>query len=356
MVSEHLVITTVVVEGLILVLLVAFFFGHGFWTWRRRTRSEPLVAGAREALAAALNTSEGSAAERIKAGQRALEGLGARLQIRLLVELARSLSGAQKLAVKDLAERAGVIARAERRLHSRSWWRRLHAARLLTVLGAGQDSMPRLLQDRRAMVRAQAAEWAADHPSPETIGALLNLLTDSSKLCRFTAQNSLLRMGGAVVPALADYLSGHSGVEAEAAMEVATGLAGPAFAAPALRLGREPMPGPRALAARLLGQLGGPDGVAVIMDLLADADSGVRAAAARSLGDLKHWPAAPALARALRDPVWDVRREAGLALRALGSPGTLLLRRFLSDQDAFAADMARQVLDIPESAAARHAS
>jgi hypothetical protein len=37
-----------------------------------------------------------------------------------------------------------------------------------------------------------------------------------------------------------------------------------------------------------------------------------------------------------------------LALRAVGSPGILFLRRSLSDYDAFAADMAKQVLDLPE--------
>ena len=136
-------------------------------------------------------------------------------------------------------------------------------------------------------------------------------------------------------------------------MVVAAGLAEPRFAGPALRLCRDPIPETRALAAGLLGQLGGSEAVAVLTELMGDSDSAVRAAAARALGNLNHWPAAPDLARALRDRAWDVRREAGRALRALGSPGILLLRRYLSDEDAFASDMARQVLDIPESAAVR---
>jgi len=181
------------------------------------------------------------------------------------------------------------------------------------------------------------------------------LLTDPAKLCRFTAQNSLLRMGATVTPALTDYLAVHVGTAVEGALEVAVGLAEPRFAELALRLCRDSRPGTRCLAARLLGQLGGEEEVSVLKALLADADSTVRAAAARALGSLQHWPAAPALARALRDAAWDVRREAGLALRALGSPGILFLRRYLSDQDAFAADMARQVLDIPESTATRPA-
>jgi HEAT repeat protein len=79
----------------------------------------------------------------------------------------------------------------------------------------------------------------------------------------------------------------------------------------------------------------------------------VRAAAAASLGRLGHWPAATELARMLRDPAWIVRSQSALAMRRLGSPGHLLLRRALDDRDRFASDIARQVLDMPETTAER---
>jgi hypothetical protein len=44
-----------------------------------------------------------------------------------------------------------------------------------------------------------------------------------------------------------------------------------------------------------------------------------------------------------------VRRNAALALRALGPTGELLLQRALRDEDAFARDMAQQTLDLPEA-------
>jgi HEAT repeat protein len=82
--------------------------------------------------------------------------------------------------------------------------------------------------------------------------------------------------------------------------------------------------------------------------MLGDPVPQVRAAAAQSLGKLGYWPAAAHIAPLLRDPSWVVRLEAGQALRTLGAPGILFLRRFLADDDKFAADMARQVLDVLE--------
>jgi hypothetical protein len=40
-------------------------------------------------------------------------------------------------------------------------------------------------------------------------------------------------------------------------------------------------------------------------------------------------------------------------MRRLGSPGLLMLRRALDDPDRFAADIARQVLDMPDTTAER---
>ena len=95
------------------------------------------------------------------------------------------------------------------------------------------------------------------------------------------------------------------------------GLAVARFFSPALTLCHSATPGMRALAATLLGALGGREGVEVLTALLNDDVPEVRTAAARALGKLRYWPAAAALATLLRDRAWDVRREVGLALRSL---------------------------------------
>jgi HEAT repeat protein len=107
----------------------------------------------------------------------------------------------------------------------------------------------------------------------------------------------------------------------------------------------------RTAAANLLGAIGGPESAARLIELLKDPESLVRAAAAHGLGRMQHWPAAAQLADGLQDSTWRVRRDAGLALRAIGAPGALFLRRALKGSDLFAADMAQQVLDLPAAAA-----
>jgi hypothetical protein len=97
----------------------------------------------------------------------------------------------------------------------------------------------------------------------------------------------------------------------------------------------------------VLCALGGPEAVAALTAQLADTAPDARAAAARALGALGHWPAAPRVASLLGDRGWSVRREAGLALRALGAPGELLLRRAVAGEDRFGADMARLLLELP---------
>lgn len=344
MVSEALLIWVLAVEIAALASTILILFGYGFRVWWYGRWSQPSIARARDRLAEALQRP-------LRAGRvpPCVWRLPWRLRIRLFADVSPSLSGAQRKRLTELAHKMNLIVPLEGRCRSRLWWRRLHAARLLTLLGGGETVVPQLLTDPHPLVRAQAAEWATGHATPAVIDALLNLLADRVRLCRSTTQDALSRMGEAVVQPLAKYLSTHSGHDVEAALEVAVHLADQRFLASGLTRCRDESPRVRELSATLLGALGGETTVEVLTELLADPAARVRAAAARALGKLGHWPAAPTVAPFLRDPAWIVRRETGLALRDFGAPGILFLRRYLTDSDRFAADMARQVLDLPDT-------
>jgi hypothetical protein len=341
-ISDLLLVWALVVVGVLLALSVALFLGHGLWSLRHERRKAMQLAHGRVVVQTVAHQGEISDED-----VQLLRSHPRNFQVWLLGEFLRNLAGASRDRVQALAEQIGLIAFAERRCRSRFWWRRLQGARILTLCEAGEAVMVELFRDPSPIVRTQAAEWAATHPSLRVVHHLLGLLQDPQGLCRFTVQDSLLRIGRAAAEPLRHYLETHTGADAESALAVAAGVAVPSFLAPALTLSTDPQPGVRARAADLLGALGGQQAADRLGALLADPDPRPRAAAARALGALGDWHSARRVAELLRDPAWIVRREAGLALRTLGNPGTVLLRRALRDPDRFAADMARQVMDIP---------
>ena len=346
MLGERFLLAVALVEGALAALAYALLMAHALGLRIARRRNSSSLAAARTAVAAVLQADSPTSAV-----PAALAGLSPRRQIRVLSELAVSLGGEQRRRLLSLASDAGLEARARRWCASRLWWRRMHGARLLGLLGSGESVVPALFADRRAEVRAQAAEWAAWHPSAHVIGRLIEMLADPSNVCRFTVKDSLLRIGRPTVEPLADHLSTRSGAAAEAGLTVAVGLADPRLMSCGLRLIGDQRPPTRALAAALVGSLGGGEAAQALVALLRDPEPSVRASAAKGLAAIGHWPASPALVESLRDPAWAVRRQAALALRALGAPGLLLLRRALTDSDRFARDMAQTVLDQPDTVA-----
>jgi hypothetical protein len=326
----------------------AALFGHGLWLRVDRSWNRVALEDARAALYSLMRApadpvrspAPGAPVERLRR-------LPVRLQERLLLSLAPSLDPSAVTPLHGVALEIGVIGRARALSRSRFWWRRLRGGRLLALLGAGAGTMAELLRDAHPAVRAQAVAWAAEDASPEMVAGLVKLLDDPAQASLFTVQDGLLRTGTAAVAPLLVRLQGGERPGTAAALRVAAALAHPCFGPAAIALCRAEDPGVRAGAAELLGATGGFEATDVLCRMLEDGEPAVRAAAARALGRLQSWRCAPELAARLRDTSWQVRRAAGLALRSSGSPGLLLLKKMRSDFNNFAADMARQVLDMP---------
>jgi HEAT repeat protein len=174
------------------------------------------------------------------------------------------------------------------------------------------------------------------------------MLDDPRGLARFTVMDSLIRLGASAVEPLAATIDSATGLAAVAALRVGTAIGDPRLAPSARRRLDDEDPAVRAWSVRLLGAIGGDENAAAVEGRLGDPADEVRAAAAIALGRLGHWPAAPQLGARLGDPSWTVRRNAALALRSFGAAGELLLNRALREEDAFARDIARQTLDLPE--------
>lgn len=328
-------------ETLALLLGVLVLLAHAGWWWFYDRWSAGRLDGVRVALRASL-----ADGDRTKGFARGFTRLPMRLQIYLLGELAPHLSGVEQQALRRLARRAGLLAKAERMCRSPFWSRRLFGAKICVLVGHATPIRTVLLADRHPAVRAQAVEWAVHRPDPSVIDVLLQMLGDRDGRCRFAAQDTLVRIGHPAIAPLIGYLRTADHAGRLGALEVALTMADARFIEPATVLVDAAAPEVRARAVALLGALGSERGLSRITQALADEDPAVRIAALRALSGLVHWPAAAAVAALLHDGAWDVRRQAALTLRAFGPPGLLFLRRLRDSPDHVAAAVARYALDL----------
>jgi hypothetical protein len=344
-VNRNLLDLVMFIEIALLVVAVVVFFAHGVWLFVSQKKFLRDMTAARDSLTRLLtrgtiNVEEIDALRRVPRDA----------QVAAFLEASRNLTGTGKERLRFVAHEVSLLDRARKLCESGRWTRRLRGARLLARMDVADPLIEKLLADPNPAVRAQAAEWAATHPAPSIISIMLTMLADPATQARFAVQDALLRMGPTIADPLASFLETHSGLPAESGLRVAESLAEPRFLPAAVRHSASEEVGVRTAAANLLGAIGGAESAGRLTELLKDPESLVRAAAAHGLGRMQHWPAASKLAECLRDSTWRVRLDAGLALRALGAPGALFLRRALKGNDAFAADMSQQVLDLPAAA------
>jgi hypothetical protein len=340
---ELLTVATVILVALV-VLIFKTVIGLAMWRRHKEIEAMRVLPQARLRIRSVL---EHASVEHDDID--AISRLPVRLRIVLFGELAASISGAQRDRLGWLARVSGLTKHAEAQCRARAWWQRLEGVRLLAWIGGGAQQISILLGDPNTEVRAAAAIWSAGSEQPETPVRLIKLLNDKRPLVRFAAQGALLHLGRSAVEPLALGLQNPDPQELKAALQVAVGLADTRLLAPAFLHANKPDPTIRVFVVELAGAVGGDRAIAMLEKMLSDTAAEVRAAAAHGLGQLGHWPAGPQLLQALGDSAWIVRQRAGTALRSLGAPGLVLLRSALNDDDPFARDMARQVLDLPDT-------
>jgi len=229
-------------------------------------------------------------------------------------------------------------------LDGRRWWRRAEAAR---ALGAIADpvafaSILRLLEDDHEEVRAAAVDALGSFQDARALPSLTALLALPWRHQRARVVEAIRRHGAEAIEALID----RARIAPEDRLVVAE-LLGLIRAPKAIDLlvewlsAREaPL---RAAAMQSLGGIGLDDRTFYYaLRALGDAAPEVRAAAARSLGRSRRADGSQYL-EPLLDDEWAVAAQAASALRQLGAPGQLALRRRAAHEGQ-AGDLARQML------------
>jgi HEAT repeat protein len=239
---------------------------------------------------------------------------------------------------------AGVIQGSLiRQLRSRHVARRGRAVVLLGLLGAREahGEIAELLSDRDPDVRlaaASALEALAEGRSAYLlIDALERGLLSPIQVIERIAHPWAVE---ALLAGIADLSPG-----ARAAVWRAAGLAGARAAVPdlcaALRAGTDEE---RISATRALGELAAVRAKGELTRALDDPRWEVRAQAATALGRIAEAESVPLLEAAMTDRAWWVRANAANALARLDSEGAAALARVRRGPDAYAADLANEVL------------
>ena len=262
-----------------------------------------------------------------------------------ILRLAVSLSGEARLKLQDLARALGHVNWAQKLTTSWFWWKRLEGIRVLRGLAILPQDFDRLLQDRNPLVRAEAAYFVVDQPTPARVERLVSELFGPSSRARFASQNVLHKVSHLALKPLAHYLKNPPGPTL-VALQTAQTMHSPELLAGALACAGSSEAAERAAAARLLGVLGGKQALERLSQMLVEPEPTVRSAAAEGLGRIGDWHMAAQLSACSQDSDWNTRLQASLALKRLGPPGELFLRQQIEqDPEGEKGLMARAALE-----------
>ena len=293
-----IVIGTAIAAVLITVTVTSLVESH-------RIRIEPMLGDSRRTVVTALSGGDSE----FDTARASLSRLSERQVVAVLLDLAPSVSGDSRAILVALGERSGV------------------------------------LQDRSPEVRTQAAAWTVVAPNPESIDRLIGLLGDPDGLCRFAAQDALIRIGLPASEALIGALDTDDQEVIGRVLEIAAAMGDARFYRHATALTSDPSPTTRALAVAVLARTAHPNAGPALVALLDDQSEDVVLAAATGIAPLEFWPGAANIEPLLGHPWWELRKQAGLTLLALGAPGAILLRT-TAPGDGLAAEMAVQALQL----------
>jgi hypothetical protein len=337
--ADLLIITLIIIGTAIVAVL--FTVAMSSLMRAHRIRLDPSLGDARQAIVEALSGGEAESDHAVAV----LSRLSSRHVTSVMLELVPSVTGTSRTVLVALAERTGVLPRVRDGLHRRRWSTRLYSIRVLSAFGVATEEMSSLLTDRSSEVRAQAASWAVVAPGVEVLAGLIGLLTDADGLCRFAAQDALVRIGLVGSEVLISALETTDEDAVRRMLEVAAAMGDERFYEKAIELTAHPSPDTRALAAAVLARTGSPSAGPALVKLLDDSSEDVVRAAIVGIAKLSYWPGGAAVEPFLAHTSWELRKQAGLTLLALGAPGEILLRSAAPDP-GLAGDMAFRALQL----------
>lgn len=353
MTARQLLVVVALVQGVLLVALMILILVNRWLRGRARARLQPR----RVVLDAAMR---GWALGEVNAELvvRALEALPQAAAVESLVAWAARLPGERwhALAVELVPRPWAARLRAAAR--SRQWWKRLQAARFLSVVSTPADVqvLARLLGDVHPAVHIAAAAALERVVEPRLVALVLQRVPEMMSPVQAYYAAVLRHAHPIAVPMLIERLSHVYDPTLPRTVEFAGRLGDAGLREPITALADHRSSEVRVQVARALGGFPHPRSVTALCDLATDSAWEVRAQATRSLGRIADPTTLKTLMTRLVDTVWWVRLRAALALTRLGSPGRDALLVAEIGPHADARYVARLILGLSSQALAEFAA
>lgn len=353
MTAQHLLIVVALVQGVFLVVLMLMILIN---RWVREASRARLVPRRAVLDAAMRGWAMGEADARFVV--RALEDLPQTAAIESLVAWAARVSGERwrTLAV-ELTPRPWA-AKLRRAARSRAWWKRLRAARFLSVVSAPEDLqiLARLLGDEHPAVHMAAAAALERAPQPPLVALVIQRVPHMTSPVQAYYAAVLRNAHPLAVPLLVERLSQVYDPALPRVVEFAGRLGDAGLRESITTLVDHRSAEVRVQVARALGGLPHPGSVTALLALVTDGAWEVRAQATRSLGRIADPTSLVPLKARLVDAEWWVRLRAALALTRLGSLGRDVLLAAEIGPQADARYVSRLVLGLSSQALAEFAA
>jgi hypothetical protein len=351
--SRQLLVVVALVQGAMLVALVLLILTNRLIQRRRRAALLPR----RAVLDAAMR---GWALGEVAPGLvgSALEALPTAAAVEALVGWATRLPGERwSVLAAELARRPWA-ARVRAGATSRQWWKRLQAARFLSVVATDADAplLVRLVGDAHPAVHIAAAAALERTTDVRVVTAALERLPELGSPVQAYYAAMLRHAHDTVVPLLRERLTRVYDPALPRYAEFAGRLGAAGLRDGVTTLATHRNPEVRVQVARALGSYPHPRSVTVLGDLATDAAWEVRAQATRALGRIGDPATLAALAARLVDAVWWVRLRAALALMRLGPTGRDVLLAAEIGPNPDARYVARLILGLSSQALAEFAA
>lgn len=353
MTARQLLVVIALIQGVVLVGLMLLILVNRWVRGRARARLEPRRVGLDTAM-------KGWALGEVEAGMvvRGLEALPTAAAVDSLVAWATRLPGERWRALALELEHRPWAARLRAAARSRKWWKRMQAARFLSVVStpADREILGRLLGDTHPAVHIAAAGALERTTDSRLVALALERVPDMMSPVQAYYAAVLRQAHPVAVPLLAERLTRVYDPALPRIVEFAGRLGDAGLREPITALADHRSSEVRVQVARALGAFPHPRSITALCDLATDSAWEVRAQAARSLGRIADHTTLKTLTARLGDAVWWVRLRAALALTRLGAPGRDALLTAETGAHPDARYVARLILGLSSQALAEFAA